>query len=455
MSIRNKIIILFTTLTAAITILLSVLIYLFTSKYLDRDFFQRMTVRAGIAGQARFQASEKNITFYNEIREKHLQRLPSEKEYFFDSFPAPEIGHALQAPLPLDFYGTLLSNKSAQFKYKNTSYVTIYYEYGNIKHTIVLSAVNVQGAELLSDLRKNLFIGVLAAISLVYVISLLLSKEIINPIRHIIKNVQKITASNLHLRLKSKNEKDELAALTQTFNDMLDRLETSFETQSNFLNKAAHELRTPLTAIIGEAELALSKTRSLDDYAEALRVIAREAEQLEHHTSSLLELAQAGNNSKEHFMTDIRLDELLFSVKRLIDFTEPNNKVQIDFNHLPETENWITIKGNTNLLKLALSNIIQNACKYSENKEVNVSLHANGIQCSIKIVDKGIGIPEKELKYIFDPFFRASNTSGFKGYGVGLPLAQKIIRLHRGELYYSSKEYEGTIVMVSLPANQG
>ncbi|MET0243332.1 MAG: HAMP domain-containing sensor histidine kinase, partial [Flavitalea sp.] len=249
----------------------------------------------------------------------------------------------------------------------------------------------------------------------------------------------------------TKDSKDEISDLTRTFNDMLDRLETSFETQNNFLNKAAHELRTPLTAIIGEAELALSKARPSEDYINALKIISREADQLQHHTSSLLELAQAGYNSKEAFMSEIRLDELLFSVKRLIDFTEPQNKVEMNLDALPEAENMITIVGNINLLKLALANIIQNACKYSEQKKVSVTLTTNNSFCIIKVQDEGIGIPEKELKYIFDPFFRASNTQEFKGYGVGLPLAQKIIRLHRGNLDYSSRENFGTTVEISLP----
>ena len=147
----------------------------------------------------------------------------------------------------------------------------------------------------------------------------------------------------------------------------------------------------------------------------------------------------------------LRLDELLFSVKRLIDFTEPENKVQIQLDDLPDMEDKITITGNINLLKLALSNIIQNASKYSNSSPVNVSLTTDNEHAVIIVEDEGIGIPEKELKYIFDPFFRASNTKPFKGYGVGLPLAQKIVRLHRGELHYHSKENAGTTVQIFFP----
>ncbi|MBV4358249.1 sensor histidine kinase [Pinibacter aurantiacus] len=451
MSIRRKITSMFTSLTAAITILLSVLVYFFTKQYVESNFFHRMEVRAGVAGRAKFEANDSSLLFYNEMREKHLQRLPDEKEFVFNALPSLGSLDSIGVPSGAAFRSKLSQNKKVQFRKGDVYYYAILYEHQNKPYSIVLSASDEEGAAILFELKRNLIVGVLVAIAVVYIMSLMISKEVADPIRHIIQNVRKITASNLHLRLISKNSRGETAALTQTFNDMLDRLETSFETQNNFLNKAAHELRTPLTAIIGEAELALEKPRGSEDYTRALKIIAREAEQLEHLTSSLLELAQAGYSSKEAFMTDLRIDELLFSVKRLIDFTEPGNHVQMNMEGLPEAEYKLVVSGNTNLLKLAFANIIQNACKYSEMRQVDVSIHTDDTHCIITVNDHGIGIPENELKYIFDPFFRASNTSSYKGYGVGLPLAQKIIRLHRGILEFSSKVNEGTEVRVSLP----
>ncbi|MGN6440151.1 MAG: sensor histidine kinase [Agriterribacter sp.] len=451
MSIRRKITTLFTALTASIILLLSVLVYFFTKQYVEEHFFHRMEVRAGVAAIASFEANDSSLLFYNEMREKHLQRLPDEKEFIYTAIPAVATFDSIGVPDAGSFRNSLSKTGHAQYREGDVYYFGIIHSYHNRQYSIILSAWNREGAELLFELRRNLIIGLLVAIGIVYMVSLFVSKEVVLPIRHIIQNAQKITASNLHLRLSSNENRDETAALTQTFNDMLDRLETSFETQNNFLNKAAHELRTPLTAIIGEAELALEKPRSEEEYTRALKIIAREAEQLEHLTSSLLELAQAGYSSKEAFMTELRLDELLFSVKRVINFTEPGNNVLMDLAELPDTDEKLTVLGNNNLLKLAFANIIQNACKYSKMQQVNVSIRTSATHCIVVIKDQGIGIPENELKYIFDPFFRASNTSSFKGYGVGLPLAQKIIRLHRGSLDFFSKVNEGTEVKISLP----
>ncbi len=451
MSFRKKITILFTTLTAITVLFLSLFIYTYTSQYIERDFFHRMQVRAGIAAQVELEGSDENTVFYREMRERYLQHLPEETVSLFASDRLRSFLDSQGVKVPVTFYNDFLSNGQANFHAQGVYYTARVYEYRGQRYQVLLSAVNHTGIEILANLRKNLIIGFLLSTTIVLLFSLILSHQIIRPIRNLIKNARKISATNLHLRLGPKGGGDEIDDLTRTFDDMLDRLETSFETQNNFLNKAAHELRTPLTAIIGEAEFALSRPREREEYTRSLSVISREAEQLQHHTSSLLELAQAGYNSKDAFMSEMRIDELLFSVKRLIDFTEPENQVVMNLDGLPESENMITIFGNTNLLKLALSNIIQNACKYSDQQKVFVTLTTSKAYCLIKIQDQGIGIPEKELKYIFDPFFRASNTAEFRGYGVGLPLAQKIIRLHRGNLEYSSVQNEGTTVEISLP----
>ena len=118
---------------------------------------------------------------------------------------------------------------------------------------------------------------------------------------------------------------------------------------------------------------------------------------------------------------------------------------------LPENPAKLKVKGNEQLLHLALSNIISNACKYSDYKVVHVSIGASDQNVFIIIKDQGIGIPQSDVQHIFEPFYRASNTSQFKGYGVGLPLSLNIIRLHRGSIGISSQEKIGTEIKILLP----
>lgn len=232
---------------------------------------------------------------------------------------------------------------------------------------------------------------------------------------------------------------------------MLDRLETSFETQNNFISNASHELSTPLTTIIGEADVTLVKERTTAEYIDALTVIQKEAERLEKITKSLLFLAQTGLTGKVQKFEKVRADQLLWDVKSTIDKINPKNKVQLNLSLMPDNPEQLKIQGNEQLLHLAISNLINNACKYSNNQTVIVSIGTAGDKVIIVIKDLGIGIPENELKYIYDPFFRASNTREYEGYGIGLPLTRNIVRLHKGELIVNSKINEGTTVQISFP----
>lgn len=105
---------------------------------------------------------------------------------------------------------------------------------------------------------------------------------------------------------------------------------------------------------------------------------------------------------------------------------------------------------NEPLLHLALSNILQNGCKYSNKKPVNVAIGVSEEHLFILVKDEGIGIPVDELAFIYDPYFRASNTGEHHGYGIGLPLARNIIRMHRGQLIVSSEKNQGTTVRIVL-----
>jgi signal transduction histidine kinase len=121
---------------------------------------------------------------------------------------------------------------------------------------------------------------------------------------------------------------------------------------------------------------------------------------------------------------------------------------------LPENPESLLIRANPQLLLLAISNIISNGIKYSNNQPVIVKFESVVGAIVLTVSDMGIGIPDKELPYIYDPFFRASNTSNFEGYGIGLPLARNIIRIHKGELKVFSNIPSGVVVEIRIPLKQ-
>lgn len=453
MKISNKIMLLFALLTVSIITGMSIFVYFLANQHSFEDFYKRLEIRAYLTANATFPSIGTDTLAYNYIRDQHLEKLPSEKEYLLpvkqldNVRPHPELG------LPMGFYQDVVRNGKGTFRSGERFYEGILYRHTDGDYIVIVSAVNDYRAQYMSELRRILIICFVIAATVIIGAGLFFSHYILMPVHRIMDQVKNISSGNLHMRVEVHNGRDEMSELAATFNNMLDRLETAFETQNNFVSNASHELSTPLTAIIGEAELALIKERDCISYQSSIRNMLREAERLEHITRSLLHLAQTGFDGKKQSWGMVRTDELLFSVKHMIDTITPDNKVEIDYSLFPEEEEKMSIPGSFQLLELALSNIVSNAVKYSSNSRVSLALAATNTKNILIVRDHGIGIPAADLPYIFSPFFRASNTRPFKGYGIGLPLTNNIIRMHKGEIIVNSRMNEGTEIRVELPSS--
>jgi signal transduction histidine kinase len=234
---------------------------------------------------------------------------------------------------------------------------------------------------------------------------------------------------------------------------MLDRLEHSFTLQKNFVNNVSHELKNPLAAILGETEITLSKVRTSNEYITALSKILSEAERLDQLTRNLLSLAQTDFEISDLNKEEINIDEILWEVKNYFDKTNHKGCMEINFQSLPESSELLMIKGNSGFLKIALINLIDNACKFSENQNVLAVLQTETNNIHLQIKDQGIGIPEADIPNLFEPFFRASNALSYKGSGIGLSLVNRIVTMHGGSIKFSSEVGKGTTVDLNFPIN--
>ena len=315
---------------------------------------------------------------------------------------------------------------------------------------VIVTAKDRRGYTSAIYMIQILVLGGAGFLVLAFFFGRLLARRVIDPMARITKEVKRISASNLHNRLADAEGNDEISDLAKTFNDMLDRLETSFEIQANFINNASHELKTPITTIIAETEIMLLKEREVEEYVGSLENINRQATKLGNLTESLLKLTQTGYDGTKQVLDIARIDELLLEAKASIDTLFPDNRVNIKLNAIPEDESLLTIPCNRPLLELALNNIISNGVKYSDNDEVFVTLSADKSKIKIAITDIGIGIPPEDIPYLYEPFFRGKIASKYNGYGLGLPLAMKIIRMHNGELHIQSETGKGTVVNITF-----
>jgi len=249
-------------------------------------------------------------------------------------------------------------------------------------------------------------------------------------------------AQDLSKRIKGlEGRQDELGRLAATFNEMLERLETLFQTQQRLVADVSHELRTPLTTIRGNVEIlrrgAIKNPLARD---EALAAIDAETARMSRLVSDLLLLAQADAGAWLE-MQPVELDTLLLEVYRQAQMMA--NGVEVKLGH----EDQAIVLGDADRLKQLLLNLVDNALKYTPpGGEVTLSLHREGEWVRVSVSDTGIGIPKEDLPHIFDRFYRADRSRSRKrgGAGLGLSIAKWIAEAHGGYLTVESEVGKGS-----------
>jgi signal transduction histidine kinase len=305
--------------------------------------------------------------------------------------------------------------------------------------------------EKLADLRLILITGFLGSLLIVVLAGWAFAKQALQPFLKVVKEVEKINASDLHLRLSQADGADEVAHLALTFNKMLDRLESAFDIQSTFVSNASHELRTPLTAMIGELEVALMKPRDNPEYHRVLSSILDDARLLAKLSNGMLQIAHASFDISKIKLEAVRFDEVVFLASDEARKRQPGARIEINFTHLPEDENRLVCRGNEPLLLIALINVLENACKFSGGKLVTASIQVQPGVIAFQVKDQGRGMQTKDLKNVFVPFWRGDNVRDITGHGIGLPLAEKIVKLHKGTIVVDSQLNVGTEVTITIP----
>lgn len=450
MQIRKKITATYIALSGGSTLLLC-LVVLFLFKQNNQYYFlKRLQDRAKIVSSIHYQNDPEKAKYYRELKKNGLEELIDENDFVLPVNGNNSFEYNTELNLPHEFYSDALSKGSAWVEDNSRYHYAQLFEENGKKYLVIITARDRRGNTSTMYIVKIILFGGIGFVILAYFLGRFLANTVMNPIGKIAKEVKRISASNLHNRLAESKGADEISELTTTFNNMLDRLETSFEIQANFINNASHELKTPITTIIAETEIMLQKQRHPFEYIESLTNINNQATKLGNLTESLLKLTQTGFDGNKQVQDVARLDEILMDVKSDLDAIYPTNNVTLRLIELPENEEWLLIPCNKPLLELALSNIISNGVKYSDNGVVFVELRAEKSKMEIRISDIGIGIPAEDIPHLYEPFFRGKKATRYNGYGLGLPLASKIIRMHNGELQIQSEPDKGTIVNITF-----
>ncbi len=455
MNILAKLTLHFSAIVASILTLFVVAVFVFSARFRSVEFYDRLESRATTTARLLVMVQEVDKALLRIIDKNSIPALPEEQVLIFDN--KNELDYSsVENPITTYYTPEILERVRREgkifFKSGDIEQVGLWYREAEGEFVVMASAYDRFGRRKLQNLRTILLIGWLVGIGITVPAGWLFAKQGLAPLTSMNDQVASINAGSLDQRLDEGNRTDEIARLAMNFNLMLRRLETAFEMQQSFVANASHELRTPLAVMRSQLQVILSKDRSAREYQATLQSLLDDTDAFVRLTTGLLHLAQSNMDNQRFRFTPCRVDEALFTAQEELVKLHPDYRFQMDYDALPDDEEALTVLGNEQLLSIAFLNFMDNACKFSNDRTVNISLVSTPSRLEIKFSDNGIGIPLDEQEKVFNAFHRATNVQGVaKGHGIGLSLCQKVAELHGGEIELKSAPGKGSVFIVRIP----
>ena len=453
MTIRNRLTFLFTAIIAALLLAFALVVYFSFSENREEGYYtslrQTAITKANLLLDAKIEPNVLQLIYKhspNSLFEEEVAIYDTSFNLLYHD--AVEIDKVKETRQMIN---QIVQKKQIRFYQGKMQVVGILYHHNNNDYVITSAANDQVGYAKLASLKYTLIIAFFVAIIFIYIAGHIFSSKALKPVSDMVDEVEEITATNLDLRIKEGNGKDEIAELAVTFNAMLNRLEKSFDAQKEFVSNISHELRTPITAMLTELQVTVEKERSSEYYKNAIEHAISDAQKLVRLSNSLLDLAKANYDHTEISFKEVRLDELILDVRNDAMHDQPDYKINIVFETEIEDDDFISVLGNEYLLKVAFINLMENGCKFSKDKESAIAITYFKDKAILRFQDHGIGMDECELPHIFTAFYRGTNQQFVSGNGIGLSLTKKIIELHKGTITVASKKDEGTTFTVELP----
>lgn len=476
LNIRSKLTLAFVAIFGATLIVFSLILYGVFANQTRNDLDKILTVLASSVSETIKRTGVKQ-SLLNEIQEMNIPFTYASNEYVEvfdisgkimlksdqlenDSFPISKdvIDDVLKGKNT--FKTSLEASKDNLWDEKGIRLVYYPAVHKNQKYVVAVAASLSNLENQLGNLRLIFYISIPLTLLFSTAIGWLFSKRAYTPVKQLITTAESITAQNLSSRLPENKSGDEIAQLAATLNNMIERLENSFNIQKQFTSDASHELKTPLTILRGEIEVALQKERTTEEYRMIVKNGLEEVIRLQNIVEGLLLLSKLETDKLQPLKDRINLNETVTDAVSKVNIlaNKKNIKVILKLDENGDNGfNGIYVKGDQKKLTNVFLNLLDNALKYSnENSEIfcTVKRIPGDSKVNITISDRGIGIPESELNRIFERFYRV-DTSRTRddsfSLGLGLSIARAVIESHGGNIKVQSKVGQGSSFRINLP----
>ncbi|MBK9256842.1 MAG: HAMP domain-containing histidine kinase [Saprospiraceae bacterium] len=452
MQIRTKLTLQFIFIVALLLIISHIFIYITFSNKIKSEFYKSLESKALMT--AEMLVKNHSLTPIEPIIESaHSEDiiLPSKEKILIYNSSFQKVYAFNQSDfIPESVLKEIRKANNLKFRFKEYEALGLNYK-NKLNEDYILVSQAMFVSDDLDSLRNILIISFFVVIFFVGIGGMVFAKQTLSPIARIMNQLDEVFPSQIGKRLAVNNTKDELSRLSATFNKLLDRTEDTFLTQKGFLSNISHEIKNPLTTIITQLDVALERERSVEEYRSTLNSISADMLNMKDITEQLMHLARISSDDHKVVFENLRLDEIIWQVKSEIRKNHSDYSFRINTDSLPDNSDSLIISGNEQLVKLSIGNLLINACKFSPDHTAGIRLFISDENLiAVEISDKGPVIKMEERDLIFKPFYRSPATSHIKGTGIGLPLVNNILKLHKATVRITSSEY-GNIFTVYFP----
>ena len=454
MQIRTRLTLQYVLIGGLIMLFLSLVIYYSSARFTREDFYSRLRSQSRSTAKFILNPYEPDEKLARIIEADNPANLQNKRIVTLNSLNDTLYNSDSNGQLKInrDILNKIRTEGRVIYTQEQYQVLGTLFEVNGTPFVVIAAAIDAEGNKRLRELRMILLAVFVTSIFILSAAGWFFSGKALKPMSDVVGRVEEISISSLNLRIPEGNGTDEIGRLARTFNNMLERLEASFSMQKNFIANASHELRTPLTSINGQLEVLMLKERSPEEYRTAVVSVMEDIKNLIDLANRLLLIARTSAEGPSGFSRSVRLDETVWQAREDLKKFNPGYNINISLDSSLTDSEQMVVKGDESLLRVAVTNLMENACKYSGDHTVDVKFGNKGKWIEIMFEDNGIGIPAEEAEKVFEPFFRGSNTMSVRGSGIGLSLVHKIIANHNGTVKLSSEPGRGSVFTITLPA---
>jgi len=428
-------------------------IYYLFSNFRQEEFRDRLSEKAETTVKLLIEVKEVDYQLMKIIDRNSINRLYNEKTLIFNN-EMQLIYNSLDdaiVPWSKEELRNVKKFNSVFKRYKEYDVLAIHYPYSGKDYYVLISAEDKYGNNKLRYLKYLLIVSSVISVTLVWTLSFYLSKKSLQPLDEFSKEIQDITDKNLNKRISNPASDSEIKALSFSFNQMMDRIDTAYQSQKAFTGNASHELRTPIAKILAQLENVIRSVDTPETIKKTLNSVIEDAGQLSEIVTSLLLLSELNNKGEYAHFSKLRLDEIIFASSVQVSRLHPEFKFQFEIDATTSSEINLEVNADEILLQIAFANLFRNAFTYSEDKTVKCIVGQEAGNLHITITNIGPTPNVKDTSELFNTFTRGDNAFEKTGSGIGLSIVKRILHYHSATIEYQTPTSNLNMLVVTIP----